>query len=197
MNHHPRFDRPRPRGRAGFATSTLAGGPPGSGAPKAGQEKCYGVAKAGQNDCGTASHSCAAQGAKVTTTRPNGSTSPKGTCEQMGGKATAAEGLIAASSFPAGRVALPGSAVRCPAPSAFRPLPASACGRRTCGRCRPSGRRWRGSRCTARITSRAGGAALAALDRIRTDYPVSLHGVGSSLGSTDPLSGTHLAKLSR
>jgi uncharacterized membrane protein len=25
------------------------------------QEKCYGVAKAGQNDCGTAAHSCAGQ----------------------------------------------------------------------------------------------------------------------------------------
>jgi uncharacterized protein (UPF0276 family) len=32
-----------------------------------------------------------------------------------------------------------------------------------------------------------GGPALAALDRIRRDYPVSLHGVGMSLGSTDPL----------
>lgn len=42
-----------------------------------------------------------------------------------------------------------------------------------------------------------GGGALAALDRIRGDYPVSLHGVGMSLGSTDPLDRAHLAKLSR
>ena len=42
-----------------------------------------------------------------------------------------------------------------------------------------------------------GGPALAALDRIRSDYPLSLHGVGMSLGSTDPLARTHLVKLAR
>jgi uncharacterized protein (UPF0276 family) len=42
-----------------------------------------------------------------------------------------------------------------------------------------------------------GGPALAALDRIRADYPVSLHGVGLSLGSTDPLDTGHLVKLAR
>ncbi len=42
-----------------------------------------------------------------------------------------------------------------------------------------------------------GGTALAALDRIRVDYPLSLHGVGMSLGSTDPLDATHLGKLRR
>jgi len=42
-----------------------------------------------------------------------------------------------------------------------------------------------------------GGPALAALDDLRTDYPLSLHGVGMSLGSADPLDRTHLAKLKR
>ncbi len=42
-----------------------------------------------------------------------------------------------------------------------------------------------------------GGTALAALDRIRADYPLSLHGVGMSLGSIDPLDTTHLGKLKR
>ena len=42
-----------------------------------------------------------------------------------------------------------------------------------------------------------GGPALAALDRIRRDYPLSLHGVGMSLGSTDPLDRVHLGKLAR
>ncbi len=42
-----------------------------------------------------------------------------------------------------------------------------------------------------------GGPALAALDRLRRDYPLSLHGVGMSLGSTDPLDRVHLAKLKR
>jgi uncharacterized protein len=42
-----------------------------------------------------------------------------------------------------------------------------------------------------------GGPALVALDRIRADYPLSLHGVGLSLGSTDPLDVRHLTKLKR
>jgi uncharacterized protein (UPF0276 family) len=42
-----------------------------------------------------------------------------------------------------------------------------------------------------------GGPALAALLRLRADYPLSLHGVGMSLGSTDPLDRDHLAKLAR
>jgi uncharacterized protein len=41
----------------------------------------------------------------------------------------------------------------------------------------------------------AGGAPLHYLDRIRVHYPLSLHGVGMSLGSTDPLDRGHLAKL--
>jgi uncharacterized protein len=42
-----------------------------------------------------------------------------------------------------------------------------------------------------------GGPALAALARIRADYPLSLHGVGMSLGSADPLDRAHVAKLRR
>jgi uncharacterized protein (UPF0276 family) len=42
-----------------------------------------------------------------------------------------------------------------------------------------------------------GGPALAALEAIRADYAVSLHGVGMSLGSADPLDISHLAKLRR
>lgn len=40
-----------------------------------------------------------------------------------------------------------------------------------------------------------GGRAVAELDRVRVDYPLSLHGVGLSLGSVDPLDHGHLAKL--
>ena len=39
----------------GISATALAG----PVTPKAGQEKCYGIAKAGQNDCGTAKHACA------------------------------------------------------------------------------------------------------------------------------------------
>ena len=42
-----------------------------------------------------------------------------------------------------------------------------------------------------------GGPDLAALERIRADYPLALHGVGLSLGSADPLDHAHLAKLKR
>jgi uncharacterized protein (UPF0276 family) len=42
-----------------------------------------------------------------------------------------------------------------------------------------------------------GGAAVAALERVRADYPVSLHGVGLALGSCVPLDGEHVAKLAR
>ena len=42
-----------------------------------------------------------------------------------------------------------------------------------------------------------GGPALAGLERIRAHYPLSLHGVGLSLGSIDPLDTQHLAKLKR
>jgi len=40
-----------------------------------------------------------------------------------------------------------------------------------------------------------GGAPLAALERARALYPLSLHGVGLSLGSADPLDERHLARL--
>ncbi len=42
-----------------------------------------------------------------------------------------------------------------------------------------------------------GGAPLRILERIRTQYPLSFHGVGLSLGSTDPLDRAHLGKLKR
>ena len=42
-----------------------------------------------------------------------------------------------------------------------------------------------------------GGQALSSLLRIRADYPLSLHGVGLSLGGTDPLDRSHLAMLAR
>ena len=42
-----------------------------------------------------------------------------------------------------------------------------------------------------------GGASLHALERARAAYPISLHGVGLSLGSADRLADEHLAKLKR
>ena len=42
-----------------------------------------------------------------------------------------------------------------------------------------------------------GGTALAALERVRAGHALSLHGVGMSLGSVDPLDPAHVAKLAR
>jgi uncharacterized membrane protein len=54
-------------------------------ASKSDQEKCYGVAKAGQNDCGTATHGCAGM-AKVDNDAKEWKYVAKGTCEKVGGK---------------------------------------------------------------------------------------------------------------
>ena len=43
----------------------------------------------------------------------------------------------------------------------------------------------------------AGGYDLHVLQRLRADHPVSVHGVGLALGSADPDTGRHLAKLVR
>ncbi|HUN92563.1 MAG TPA: DUF2282 domain-containing protein [Burkholderiaceae bacterium] len=52
----------------------------------AGKEKCYGIAKAGQNDCANAAgtHSCAGQ-TKVDFAADDWKYVAKGTCEKMGG----------------------------------------------------------------------------------------------------------------
>ena len=42
-----------------------------------------------------------------------------------------------------------------------------------------------------------GGPAVRALERLRRDYPLSVHGVGLSLGSADGLDGRHLERLAR
>ena len=71
---------------AGLATLGLA---PVAGAQdaKGEKEKCYGIAKAGQNDCGTASHTCAGK-AKRDNAPDEWKYVPKGTCEKAGGRKT-------------------------------------------------------------------------------------------------------------
>lgn len=61
-------------------------------AAKAEKEKCFGIAKAGQNDCATASgsHSCAGQ-AKTDKDAHEWKYVAKGTCEKAGGKTAAAK----------------------------------------------------------------------------------------------------------
>jgi uncharacterized membrane protein len=54
------------------------------GKADASKEKCYGIAKTGENDCGTATHSCAGL-AKKDKAPDEWKYVPKGTCEKMGG----------------------------------------------------------------------------------------------------------------
>jgi uncharacterized membrane protein len=57
-------------------------------APDASKDKCFGIAKAGQNDCAAGKHACAGQ-----STADNDPISwkyvAKGTCEKVGGKTEA------------------------------------------------------------------------------------------------------------
>jgi uncharacterized membrane protein len=54
-------------------------------------EKCYGIAKAGKNDCAGAAHSCQGQGKKDADAKEWVKV-PKGTCERIvGGMLTAAK----------------------------------------------------------------------------------------------------------
>lgn len=62
-------------------------GEQGDKGEKVEQEKCYGIAKAGQNDCASSngSHSCAGQ-AKTDNDATEWKYVAKGTCEKAGGK---------------------------------------------------------------------------------------------------------------
>lgn len=53
-------------------------------ADKADMEKCYGVAKAGKNDCAGPAHACAGQ-SKMDAGGKEWISVPKGTCERLSG----------------------------------------------------------------------------------------------------------------
>ena len=57
-------------------------------APDASKDKCYGVAKAGQNDCASGKHACAGQ-SKAEMDPMDWKYVEKGSCEKVGGKLTA------------------------------------------------------------------------------------------------------------
>lgn len=62
---------------------------PSMAADKADMEKCYGVAKAGKNDCAGPAHACAGQ-SKADAGGKEWVSLPKGTCERLtGGSLTA------------------------------------------------------------------------------------------------------------
>jgi uncharacterized membrane protein len=73
-----------------LAVGAIATATPVLAADKAADtEKCYGVAKAGKNDCAGAAHACAGQG-KADAAGTEWVKLPKGTCERLvGGSLTA------------------------------------------------------------------------------------------------------------
>jgi len=70
---------------ASAVASVLALGSATASAEDAAKEKCAGIAKAGQNDCGTKNHACSGQ-AKADNDPTEWKYVPKGECEKMGGK---------------------------------------------------------------------------------------------------------------
>lgn len=71
---------------AALAATLAIGATLSTPAAAAGKEKCYGVAKAGQNDCANlaGTHSCAAQ-STVDNDPGEWKIVPKGTCKELGG----------------------------------------------------------------------------------------------------------------
>ena len=71
---------------SGLLTLGLAGGSALAADPP-GKTQCYGVAKAGQNDCATHNHSCAGM-SKKDNDAGEWKYVAAGTCEKLGGKTT-------------------------------------------------------------------------------------------------------------
>ena len=68
----------------GLAGSVAAGPVPADSS----KDKCYGIAKAGQNDCAAGKHACAGQ-STVDNDPMSWKYVAKGTCEKVGGTTTA------------------------------------------------------------------------------------------------------------
>ena len=81
LNEPPNNQHLRCRRRASRSRSCRCARPAGARR----QKKCFGVAKAGQNDCGTSKHACATLG-KVDRDPEDWKMVREGTCEKQGGK---------------------------------------------------------------------------------------------------------------
>ncbi len=80
---------------AAIAGVLAAGTMTAQAADNAGKEKCYGIAKAGKNDCKTASgsHSCAGHATKDNDPSEWNFVN-KGECEKLGGTLTASDSMM-------------------------------------------------------------------------------------------------------
>jgi uncharacterized membrane protein len=64
--------------------AAVSAAPPGPVTPDASKDKCFGIAKAGQNDCAAGKHACAGQ-STVDNDPVSWKYVAKGTCEKIGG----------------------------------------------------------------------------------------------------------------
>jgi len=72
---------------SGIVALGLMTGATAAFAGKPGMEKCYGIVKAGMNDCGTSSHACAGQASKDKDAS-EWVYVPEGTCKKIAGGKT-------------------------------------------------------------------------------------------------------------
>jgi uncharacterized membrane protein len=70
---------------ASLVALAMAGGTVLAQEKKPAREKCYGITKKGQNDCGTAKHACAGK-AGADKTGDDWKYVAQGSCEKVGGK---------------------------------------------------------------------------------------------------------------
>ena len=82
MKHRLPCKRPSPASSRSALRRALPRAAPA--APQPTKDKCYGVAKAGQNDCAAGKHACAGQ-STVDKDPASWKYVDKGTCEKMGG----------------------------------------------------------------------------------------------------------------
>ena len=64
--------------------AAVSAAPPAQVTPDASKDKCFGIAKAGQNDCAAGKHACAGQ-STVDNDPVSWKYVGKGTCEKIGG----------------------------------------------------------------------------------------------------------------
>ena len=72
---------------AAIGAVLLLGAGPSTATPSTTTEKCYGIAKAGQNDCATGSHGCAGE-AKLPGAKNEWLSVPTGLCNKIVGGST-------------------------------------------------------------------------------------------------------------
>ena len=151
-------------------------------------EKCYGINAAAKNDCAEGAHSCAGQATMARDPKSFVLLPPASAGRSRAASSRRPDRNDAAACRRAHRAMRERSPIPAEAGIGLR-FPHH---RRVPKRCRMSP----GSRCTPR-TIWAAARRCAMLETIRRDYPISLHGVGLSLGSADGLDAAHLERVRR